>query len=147
MTASNADNMWIETGGTSSVNRYQIDLKEELAEFFDEKTDGEARVNLEFSDSDFPGQQLRKKDEEHHFTPQWRLYLPTDFPEYDDDYYPHTVVKFEKKQKGGERWYELEVADVDSNTHNQWRNEADSSGTRDSTEAVDPSESREYGYY
>lgn len=147
MTAANSEFMWIETGGTSSVRRYQIDLKNEIAEFFDEKTDGKSEVNIKFQGNEYSGQQLRKKDEEHHFTPQWRLYLPTEFNAYDDDYYPDSVVRFQRIEQNGTRWYQMEITESESDTHDQWKSEAQREGTQNSTDAVIPSESREFGYY
>lgn len=147
MTASNADTLWIETGGTSSVRRYQIDFKEELAEFFDEKTQGEAFLRIEFLGTQFDQQKLLQKRDQDHYIPQWRLYLPTDFPAYDRQYYPNTVVKFEKTVRNGDRWYQMDMTDVDSAEHDQWRNDARSSGVFDSTDPVIQSQSREYGYY
>lgn len=141
--ASDAKYMWTDTGGMQGEERYLLEIKEELAEFFDEKCDSVGNIMIEHRSQKY---NRRIKYDEGHYTPQWRVYLPTDFAIHDKSYYRYKTAFFEKKRdENGNRFYRLEISEMDGQEVDVWEKKADESGVQSETAAG--AKSRRYGYW
>lgn len=141
--ASNAKYMWTDTGSMQGQARYLLEIKEELAEFFDEKSESVGHISIAHNGREYD--QLIKFSEGH-YSPQWRVFLPTDFAAHDDSYYPYKTAFFEKmRDDNGNRSYRLKISDMDDSNVDAWIKKADESGVQSQTDAGE--NSRRYGYW
>jgi hypothetical protein len=142
-TSSSSDSkyLWTGTGSMQGQQRYILEIKEELANFFDEKTDGASNISLFFRGEMHNDLKLVKH--EGHYSPQWRVFLPTDFPDHDREFYRYKCARFEKLSNPNVgHFYELKVAESENYESENWKTQAEKHGVYDQT-----SGGREYGYY
>lgn len=148
MEISTADVFWIETGAMQGEKRYILEFSEELAEFFEEKKGKNTTIAIRHQGAVWSSQDFKFHDADH-YTPQWRIFLPTAFSQFSQTYYPNKVARFEK-DTADDKWYTGRVynltlrgpshADVD-----EWRQESDAQGVRENT--GQGKDGREFGYY
>lgn len=141
--ATEAKYMWTDTGAMQGEKRYLLEIKEELAEFFDEKCNGVEEIKIEHNGRMYD---RKIKFDEGHYSPQWRVYLPTAFSGHDEGYYRYKSAFFEKKKdENGNRYYRLEVRGMDHSDVDMWMKKSAESGTQKETDAG--RNSRRYGYW
>lgn len=141
--ANEAKYMWTDTGSMQGQNRYLLEIKEELADFFYEKCRGTGRLTIEHRDEKYD---RKIKFDEGHYTPQWRVYLPTDFSAHNEEYYRYKSAFFEKRRdEYGDRYYHLEIRDTSHTDVDMWEERSDEYGVQSETDA--PVNSRRYGYW
>ena len=142
--ANEAKFLWIETGSMQGANRYILEIKEEIADFFEEKSDSGETIDIEFRGQTYLGRRLGIHT--HHYAPQWRVFMPTDFTTFDESYYPYQVVRFEKiYDSDGISHYRLEIRPSSHSDVNRWRENSEKYGVYNVTSSG--SDGREYGYY
>lgn len=135
--------MWTDTGAMQGEKRYLLEIKGELAEFFDEKCNTVGVMKIEHNGRMYD---RKIKFDEGHYSPQWRVYLPTDFSAHDESYYRYKSAFFEKmRDENGNRYYRLEVREMDHSDVDTWMRKSGESGTQKETDAGQ--NSRRYGYW
>lgn len=139
-----ANVFWIETGAMQGAKRYLLEIKEDLAKFFDEKSDTDSYIDIEFRGQMYRHQKFVARKQEH-YSPQWRVFLPTEFPAFHDQFYPYRVAKFEKKSDAASRYYQLEIRDDDHSDVDDWKDSSRNRGNTDTT--ASGGGGREFGYY
>ncbi|WP_162562339.1 phospholipase D-like domain-containing protein [Salinigranum rubrum] len=142
-TSSDAKYMWTETGAMQGQMRYILEIKEELADFFEEKTPSDSYITIEFRGN----RESRKLTyHEGHYSPQWRVFLPTNFPAHNEDFYRYKVALFEERfTDNGSRYYRLQIRNRNHTDVESWRQQAIQNGVNDETGGG--GDSREYGYW
>jgi hypothetical protein len=148
MSIEDADVFWIETGAMQGEDRYILEIAAELAEFFDERSGSATTIPIRHQGYVWNSQDF-KHHKSDHYTPQWRIFLPTSFSGFSPTYYPDKVARF-KKDKVSTKWYsgdcyDLELRNSSHSDVDHWRQEADTHGERDFT--GQGNQGREYGYY
>jgi hypothetical protein len=137
-----ANSFWIEAGAMSGDpnHRHQIEFSNELAEFFDEQSRDAEIVLVRLPGGETLHRPLTYRGTDYgQWTDIWRLGLPT--ARMGGPQYAGRVIKFERLQEGGHITYAIEVADANSETVAQWRNQ---STHRAQTGGA---QGREYGYW
>lgn len=134
--------MWTETGAMQGEKRYLLEIKEELANFFNEKSSSESDIRIEFRDKKW---KRKIKYDEGHYSPQWRVYLPMDFSAHNEQYYRYKVARFEKCYDKQGRYYKLEVRESNHSDVEKWRGKSEQLGVKGRT-SPGPN-GREYGYW
>jgi len=131
---------WIETGAMQGGSRNQLELPNDLAEFFGE----EARTNEVMTIQLGPGNLfirpfVYRGDDYGHYVDRWRLCLPT--AQMGGPEYANRVVRLDRLSVGGATVFQLSVTDRNSPEHLAWRNQsAPPQGERGTTQG-----DREYG--
>jgi len=137
-----ATTFWIECGAMQGGSRNQLEMHNELAEFFGD----EARDNEVLTIQLAPGVQyirpfVYRGDDYGHWKDRWRMCLPTG--QMGGPSYPERAVRFDKIQMGAATVFQLTVTDIDSTEHNDWRSQSTApSGGSDTTDV-----GREYGWW
>jgi hypothetical protein len=142
--ASGYDHLFVETGSMQGEKRYLLEIKEELADFFEEKRNVNTQIHIEFDGRTYWDKKLAARTREH-YSPQWRVFLPTEFANFDESFYPYKYVKFDKEQGPQGTQYALSVENQESGRVDNWRENAKGKGVYGKTK--DGEEGREYGYY
>lgn len=141
--ANEAKYMWTDTGSMQGEDRYLLEIKEEIADFFHEKCRGTGQLTIEHRGKKYD---RKIKFDEGHYTPQWRVYLPTDFSAHDESYYRYKSAFFEKRRdEYGNRYYHLEIRETSHTDVDMWKKKSDEYGVQSETDA--PVNSRRYGYW
>jgi len=148
MDISDADTFWIETGAMQGEDRYILEISEQLANFFEEKSGSATTIAIRHQDTVWPSRDFKHHSSDH-YTPQWRIFFPTAFSQCSQTYYPDKVARFEKDTADTQwysgRCYNLELRNPSHSDVDQWRQKAESRGVKDST--GQGSQGRKYGYY
>ena len=115
-----ATSFWIDAGAMQGGSRNQLELTDEIAQFFGTQARLDEVVSIQLS----PGVQyirpfVYRGDDYGHYTDRWRLCLPT--ADMGGPEYANRVVRFDKFMLGGVTVLQLTVADRDSAAHDQWR--------------------------
>lgn len=134
----NATSFWIETGAMQGGSRNQLELPNDIAEFFGAQARTDEVVMIQLA----PGVQfirpfVYRGDDYGHYTERWRLCLPT--AQMGGPDYANRVARFDKLSIGGTTVFQLSVADVNSAEHQAWRNQ---STAQDETQA-----DRQFGWF
>lgn len=148
MTIDSADVFWIETGAMQGEERYILEIAEHLANFFEEKQGIASQIAINHQGNVWSSQNF-KRHESDHYTPQWRVFLPTAFSQHSQSYYPDKVARFEKEMVDTAwhtgRCYDLELRNPSHSDVDAWRQEAEAHGETGTTGQGD--KGREYGYF
>jgi hypothetical protein len=140
-----AQRFFIETGAMQGEKRYILEFSENLAEFFDEKSGHDTTIDIQHQGYLWPNQDFKFHDADH-YTPQWRVFLPTAFSQFSPTYYPDRVAKFEKEEEeDGNQYYDLTIRRPTHDDVEAWRSRASREGVLDST--GQGGRGREYGFY
>jgi len=137
----NAATLWVEAGAMQGGSRNQLELPNDLAEFFGAQARTDEVVTIQLT----PGAQfirpfVYRGDDYGHYTERWRLCLPT--AQMGGPDYPDRVVRFDKLSIGATTVFQLTVADANSAAHQQWRNQSTNQGVTGSTQG-----DRQYGWF
>lgn len=142
---SDAEVFWIETGAMQGEKRYILEFGENLADFFDEKAGTDTTIAIGYNGYTWPTQDFKFHDADH-YTPQWRVFLPTAFGGFSPTHYPDKIARFKKKENDDVgRYYDLEVRKPTDTVVDEWRSKASSEGILDAT--GQGGSGREYGFY
>ena len=139
--------LWIETGAMQGEDRYILEIPEHLASYFEEK--GEKDTIPIHHQGDISLRNEFKYHDSEHYSPQWRIFLPTGFAAFSQTYYPDNIAHFEKG-KVDTRWYTgqcyyLELRTPSHSKVDAWREKAAKNGVKGHLGQAD--DGREYGYY
>ena len=148
MDIAKAEVFWIETGAMQGEKRYILEIAEHLADFFEEKQGSATTVPIRHQGVVWKNQDFKHHSSDH-YTPQWRLFLPTAFSEFSQDYYRHKVAKFEK-ETANTQWfqgecYNLKLRKPSHVEVEDWKDKAEAKGEKGRT--GQGNQGREYGYY
>ena len=134
--------MWTETGAMQGQKRYLLEINEELANFFEEKSSSTSEIIIEFR-----GRRWRRKIkyDEGHYSPQWRVYLPTEFDAHNEQFYQYMIACFEKCYSRAGRYYRLKIRESSHNDVDQWERKSEQLGVKDKT--APGANGRKYGYW
>lgn len=145
ISARQATTLWMEAGALSGPpeHRHQIELPNELAEFFE--VDGKQRHMLKmrvFGKSVFPRPLTFRGQSYGQYTEIWRLQLPTvnmGGPEYSNK-----IIRIAKIQLAGETVYEVTAVEPDTPDSRHWRRQSEAHGRVGKTGGAS---GRNYGYW
>lgn len=142
MTAiSNCDTMFVETGSMQGEDRYILEISEDIANFFDEKRNVDTNIHIHFNGKTYWRQKLSFKDRKN-YAPQWRVFLPKDFPAFNNQFYQYKWVRFDKEDGPQGTQYNLSVVDQNDPSADNWRDQARREGDLQTTGG-----GREYGFF
>lgn len=123
MPDTNNTTVWLETGAMQGGSRNQLEMPNDLAEFFGT----EARTNEVMTIQLGPGVQfirpfVYRGDDYGHYVDRWRLCLPT--AQMGGPEYANRVVRLDRVLIGGATVFQLSVADLNSAEHTGWQNQS-----------------------
>ncbi len=130
-----ATTFWIEAGSMSGGARHQVELPNDLAEFFDDGGRGAEEVLMRVAGGPRGTLQVRplkyRGTDYGQWTDIWRLGLPTrqrgGLP------YAGRVIRFDRVSVGGNTVYEVSVADSGSPEAQEWLKNAQAQGQTGTT--------------
>jgi len=129
-----AEHFWIEAGAMSGppAHRHQIELPNDLAEFFDDDSRDDEEVPLRLAGQPIHWRPLTYRGTDYgQWTDIWRLGLLT--PRMGGPKYAQRVVMFtrvvERTNQGWLTFYELQVANASSAQATRWRATSTKLGT------------------
>ncbi len=123
MSIPTANNLWLEAGAMQGGSRNQLEMTDELAQFFGNQARSAQSVTILIPagtqhDCSF----VYRGDDYEHYSERWRLSLPTEHMGAPPC--PGRVIRFSKQQSGGVLVIRLEVTDVNSPDHTQWQQQS-----------------------
>lgn len=118
---------WIEAGAMSGGSRNQLELPNDLAEFFDESSRQDEIVRVRLPDGQIHDCSLTYRGTDYgQWTNIWRLGLPTEAK--GGPPYSSRAIKFERRTVDDTVVYEVAVADIGSSEFAVWNSHTTSRG-------------------
>ena len=135
---SDSDTMFVETGSMQGEDRYILEISGDIAEYFEEKRKVNTSIHIDFQGKTYWNQKLAFKDRQN-YAPQWRVFLPREFPSFSNEYYQYKWVRFDKEDGPQGTQYRLTVQNEDDPAVKGWRDQANA--------IMSTGGGREYGYF
>jgi hypothetical protein len=139
-----ATTLWIEAGKMSGGSKNQVELTDELAQFFDSKALAAKSCDVRLPiGKTAPGRPAAHRGRRYgQWVDMWRFGLPTQ--RQGAPKYPGTVIRLDKVKSKNNYIYELTVTSPGSAVSKQWEADAKAKGTLSVTGGP---HGRRYGYW
>lgn len=137
-----ARTLWIEAGAMSGALRNQLELPNQLAEFFDDMSREDEVVRIRLPNGEVAHRPLTYRGTDYgQWTEIWRLGLPTQ--RMGAPAYSGRIIRFDRLRDDQGHVYGLSVVDAESTEAREWRRQ--SSQVASTGGPAGPG--REYGFW